>query len=159
MDATHLHLVLTHFPNVGTSIGVLILIYGLVLKKDDIKKVALLIFVLMSLISIPVFLTGEEAEETVEHLPGVSEQQIEAHEELAEQAIWLMGALGILSMVNFILISRKGHFAKNMTFLTLVLSLGTFVLFAKVGNEGGKIKHTEIMSSRINSKQIDDDHD
>ena len=90
MDATHIHLILTHFPIIGTIIGIGILTYGQFSKNDSIKKVALSTFIIMSLLTIPVFLTGEEAEESVEHLAGVSENIIEEHEELAEKAIWLM---------------------------------------------------------------------
>lgn len=150
MDATHMHLALTHFPIVGTFLGILILAYGQFFKKDDIKKVALVTFVLMSILTIPVFLTGSEAEETVENLAGVSEQLIENHEELAEKAIWLMGLLGILSIFNFIAILKKWSFVKIISLITLVVSLGTFVLFAKVGNEGGKIRHTEIRTGAVN---------
>ena len=38
MDATHIHLLLTHFPIVGTTIGIATLAYGQFAKKDDIKK-------------------------------------------------------------------------------------------------------------------------
>jgi len=166
MDATHLHLILTHFPIVGTIIGIGILAYGQFAKNDDIKKVALITFVLMAILTIPVFLTGEEAEETVEHIAGVSEQLIENHEELAEKAIWLMGLLGFLSIINFFAIIKKLSFAKTLSLITLVVSLGTFGLFAKVGNEGGKIRHSEIRTSNVNndsgifnSRENEDDDD
>jgi len=151
MDATHLHLILTHFPIVGTIIGFGILTYGLFFKNDEIKKVALATFVLMAILTIPVYLTGEEAEETVENLAGVSEQIIENHEELAEKAIWLMGFLGILSLINFIAISKNLSFAKTLSFITLIVALATFGLFAKVGNTGGEIRHSEIRANNVNN--------
>ena len=77
MDATHLHLMLTHFPIVGTIVGVGILAYGHFSNNNSIKKVALVTFFLMSILTIPVFLTGEGAEEAVEHFAGVSEKIIE----------------------------------------------------------------------------------
>lgn len=113
MDATHFHLAFTHFPIVGTIIGMFILAYGQFAKNDEFKKVAFATFILMSLLTIPVFLTGEEAEETVEHLTGISEQLIENHEELAEKAIWLMGILGILSLVNLFALGKKTCLCKN----------------------------------------------
>ena len=165
MDATHLHLILTHFPIVGTIIGIGILAYGQFAKNDDIKKVALVTFVLMAIITIPVFFTGEEAEETVEHIAGVSEQLIENHEKLAEKAIWLMGLLGILSLINFFAIIKKLSFAKTISLITLIFSLGTFGLFAKVGSTGGEIRHSEIRTSDVNNDKgvfnggEKDDHD
>jgi hypothetical protein len=137
MDATHLHLILTHFPIVGMVIGVGILAYGQFSKNDETKKVALVIFILMAILTIPVFLTGEEAEETVELIAGVPEQLIENHEELAEKAIWLMGFLGVLSFINLFIIIKKSSFAKTMGIITLIVSLGTFGIFAKVGSTGG----------------------
>ncbi len=157
MDATHLHLVLSHFPIIGTLIGIVILAYGLVSKNIDIQKVALATFILMALFAIPVFLTGEEAEETVERLPGISEQLIENHEELAEKAIWLMGFLGILSVSSFFAIFKKLSFAKTITVITLIVSLGTFGVFAQVGNLGGQIRHTEISDASYNA-QINNDN-
>ncbi len=168
MDATHIHLILTHFPIVGTIIGTGILAYGQFSKKNDIKKVALITFILMAILTIPVFLTGEEAEETVEHIAGISERLIENHEELAEKAIWLMGVLGLLSMITLIAIVRKLSVVKLLGIITLIISLITSILFAKVGSLGGEIRHSEIRNNiqndngvykGIGNKEHDDDDD
>ena len=169
MDATHLHLILTHFPIVGTIIGIGILIYGLFFKNLEIQKVALATFVLMALLTIPVFLTGEEAGETIENIAGVSERLIKNHEELAEKAIWLMGLLGLLSIINLYAIFKKLSFAKTITLTTLIISIFTFGVFAQVGNLGGQIRHSEIRNTSYNNqinsdapkveKDDDNDHD
>lgn len=158
MDATHLHLVLSHFPIIGTIIGIVILAYGQISKNIDIQKVALATFILMALFTIPVFLTGEGAEDAVEQISGVSEQVIEEHEELAEKAIWLMGLLGVLSIVSFFAIVKKLSFAKTITLITLIVSLGTFGLFAQLGNLGGQIRHSEIRDGNTNNVLINNDH-
>ena len=152
MDTTHLHLALTHFPIVGTIVGIGVLIYGYISKNNAVKNIALTIFVLMALLTIPVFLTGEGAEETVEHLPGVSENIIERHQELAEIAIWLMGALGVLSLLGLYMNIKKIAFSRVLTTVALIVSLGTFGLFAKVGNLGGQIRHTEIRANGTNTQ-------
>ena len=140
MDATHLHLMLTHFPIVGTIVGVGILAYGHFSNNNSIKKVALVTFFLMSILTIPVFLT-------------VSEKIIEEHEELAEKAIWLMGLLGIISVLNIFLIIKKSSFAKSASLIALIISVATVGLFVQVGNLGGQIRHSEI---RANSGQFND---
>ncbi len=147
MDAVHLHLILTHFPIVGTFMAVGILAYGLFVKKDTIKKVALVVFVLMAIITIPVFLTGEGAEETVEHIAGVSENIIEEHEELAEKAIWLIEFLGAFSLFALFAIRKKISSAKTIVIVTFIISIITFGVFAEVGNLGGQIRHSEIRKS------------
>ena len=155
MDAVHIHLLLTHFPIIGTLLGVAILAYGLFFKNDAIQKLSLLIFIAMALVAIPVFLTGEGAEEAVENLPGVTEKIIHEHEELAETAIWFMGILGILAIVNWYALFKNYSFAKLLTIVTLFVSLITFGFYAKVGNLGGQIRHTEIRNGNTNITNMD----
>lgn len=149
MNATHLHLILTHFPIIGTLLGSLILIYGIFTKNTSIKKLSMLLFIAMALVAIPVYLTGEGAEETVEKLSGVSEQTIKVHEEMAEKAIVFMAILGILSFVNLFALIRSLSFAKILTYVTLIFSLLTFGIYAKTGNLGGQIRHTEIRTNAV----------
>ncbi|WP_457618801.1 hypothetical protein [Lutibacter sp.] len=152
MDATHLHLILTHFPIVGTIIGIGILAYGQFFKNNEIKKVALGTFIFMAILTIPVYLTGEEAEETVEHIAGVSERIIENHEELAEVAIVLMGLLGVLSIISLFALLKAHVYARTIVVITFIVSLITFGVFAQVGNLGGQIRHSEIRT--LNSGDI-----
>jgi uncharacterized membrane protein len=170
MNATHLHLILTHFPIVGTLIGVGILAYGLYSNNIHTQKVALVTFIAMAILTIPVFLSGEEAEETVEHIAGISERLIENHEELAEIAIWVMAVLGMLSLINLLVIIKELPFAKQVGLVIFIVSLITFGFFAKVGSTGGEIRHSEIrvgntnMDNRIykvgsNEKHRDHDDD
>ncbi len=147
MDAVHFHLVLNHFPIIGTIIGAGILAYGLLTKNNSNKKVALFIMFLMAVVTIPVFLSGHEAEEIVEHLAGVSEDYIEEHEELAEKALWLMSVLGLLSLAGLYSIWKKLSYAKIITVAVLIVSLITIGIMAKVGNFGGQIRHSEIRNT------------
>lgn len=149
MDSTHLHLLLNHFPIIGTIIGTVIMAYGYFTQSEATKKAALLTWVAMALCAIPVFLTGEPAEESVENLPGVSETIIEAHEEAAELAIWVMEALGLLSLIAFFVKSPNGGTHKTLTAAAFVLSLATFGLMARTGYLGGQIRHTEIRSGAV----------
>jgi uncharacterized membrane protein len=166
MDATHIHLALTHFPIMASVIGVGILVYGLLAKNDTAKKIALIVFILAAVVTIPVYLTGEEAEETVEHFEGITHDVIEEHEELAEKAIILMGLLAAMSVVSLLSIVKKKPFARIATTATLVVSLVTFGVFAQVGSFGGQIRHTEIRTDNPESNGNDeplehgeDDHD
>ncbi|MCF8257466.1 MAG: hypothetical protein K9J06_07940 [Flavobacteriales bacterium] len=149
MNATHFHLVFTHFPIVGTIIAIFILAIGLFFRNDSISKVALALMAVMAVLSIPVFLTGEGAEESVEKLAGVSETLMEEHEELAEKAIWLMGLLGVSALISLFTIIGKSGIARTLTLVTLALSIITFGLFVKVGSLGGQIRHSEIRDSSI----------
>lgn len=146
MNDAHLHLLLNHYPIIGTMFGVLFLGYGLLAKNKSILHAGLLTLFLMALLAIPTQLTGEGAEEIVEEL-GVDHDVIHEHEEAAELAIWFMAGLGVLALIT-LLISRRTSgrdtVLRGLYVATLILSVLVFVMMARVGSLGGEIRHTEL---------------
>lgn len=153
MDATHIHLLLNHFPIIGTLIGGMILIAGLLRKEPLLQLTGLATLFVVSLVAVPVFLTGDGAEEAVEHLPGVSESIIHQHEEWAEATIWLIGGMGLLAIASFAAIWRQMKFATHATLVVLLLTVASFAMVAKTANLGGQIRHTEIRPGAQNATQ------
>lgn len=149
MNLTHIHLLLNHVSILAALFSVLIYIAGIIKKNDPIKNTALIGFVLAAIVAIPVFLTGEPAEESVEHLPGVLESAIESHEEAAEIALWLIEITGIVALAG--LFSKKIKFVATTGFslLMVTFSLVSSVSISYTGYLGGKIRHTEISSTTI----------
>lgn len=72
MSWGHLHLLLNHVPVIGTLLGLLLLLVAFGRKSEELKKVTLGLFVLIALVTVPVYLTGEPAEEMIENIPGIS---------------------------------------------------------------------------------------
>jgi uncharacterized membrane protein len=149
MNATHIHLLLNHFPIIGTLIGSALLIWGFFKKQDNIKIAACTIIVVMALIAIPVFLTGEPAEEAVEHLPGIAENIIEEHEEAAQFAIWILGFTGLMALISMIAYRVNHRLVRTAFTLTLILSILGFAAMARTGYTGGQIRHTELRSGTV----------
>lgn len=144
MNATHFHLLLNHFPIIGTLIGTIILVYGFITKELKIKILSAYIIAAMALLAVPVYLTGEPAEETVEHISGISEINIELHEEAAEFAIVLMSITGLLALISIIITKKiPAQFHKSF-FVLIVFSFFSFAAMARVGYLGDKIRHTEL---------------
>lgn len=150
MNPTHIHLLLNHFPIVGTLIGSAILFYSLIKKQDNGKNSGAFIIVIMAIIAIPVLLTGEPAEESVEHLAGISKTLIHDHEEASEKAFWLMEITGVFSLLALLLHKIKPSFASKVFWIAFAFSAITFFAMAWAGNLGGKIRHSETSSTFIN---------
>ena len=72
MSPAHIHLILNHAPLFGLLGALLLLLGGLIWKSRDVLRAGLIVAVATSLIGIPAYLTGEEAEESIEHVQGVS---------------------------------------------------------------------------------------
>lgn len=147
MNTAHIHLLLNHFPIIGTIIGLAILVAGLLWKNTTVKGVAFGVFIATALLCIPAYLTGEGAEEVVEHIQGVSEAAIEAHEEVAMIALIITLILGALSGGALIASLRQKAFSGIVGFIVLATAIANMGIMYKVGNSGGLIRHTELASA------------
>ena len=57
MDPLHIHLLLNHFPVIGTLIGLATLLLGFASRSDAIKRASLVILLGMAIMTIPVQLS------------------------------------------------------------------------------------------------------
>ena len=144
MNNAHFHLVLTHLPIVGILIGTLALVFGLLLKKPEVKLTAFGIFLFSAITSVLAFYTGEGAEEIVENISGISETLIHTHEEYAETFFVLTLILGAISLIGFLAEIKKSKYAKYLAIMILLLAIADGVIAKYVGTSGGEIRHTEI---------------
>jgi hypothetical protein len=147
MDWTYFHLVMNHFPVIGAIFGMVILGWGLFRGSEEVKNLGLSVMVVTALVAIPVYLTGEPAEETVERLPGVLEAAIEQHEEFAKYGLAAAIASGVAALVSLIYSwfrPGQGGVGRLMAIVTLALSIATVGAMSWTAKLGGVIRHTEI---------------
>lgn len=108
----------------------------------------------MALLAIPVFLTGEPAEEKVENLPGVMESIIEDHEEASQIAFWFLIAAGVISIISFAMQFLLHSSAKTAVLISLLVSITASGLMMRAGYYGGQIRHTEIRKGQANIQNV-----
>jgi uncharacterized membrane protein len=144
MNATHLHLLITHLPIFGSILGGLVLAHGIWTSSKQTKVAAYNLFILSSIGAIVAYLTGESAEESVEHLQGVLESSIKAHEDFAFYALVGLIALGASAIISLIITIRQSVYTRTVSFMILILSISSFILVARTGYLGGQIRHTEL---------------
>ncbi|MBK7850466.1 MAG: hypothetical protein IPJ66_04785 [Bacteroidetes bacterium] len=151
MNQTHIHLLLNHVAILGSVFSIVLLIAGMVLKSDVLKKTAMIGFVIAALVAIPVFLTGEPAEESVENIAGTIKATIEEHEESAEISIWLVEFMGAVSLLTFFLAKKSNTINKGLLSFLLLLSIVAAGSISYTGFLGGKIRHTELSGLNTNA--------
>lgn len=151
MNDAHLHMVVNHFPIIGTILGLGILIAGLLLTNKSVQHTAYVLFAIAAIFGLLSMNTGEGAEEMVEDLPNVGKQIIHEHEEIAEKFVILLYLTGAVALLSLFM-SFKNHVkAKFFAYATLILAIGTAVLSKNVGTSGGEIRHTEIRENASNN--------
>ena len=144
MDFPHLHLLLNHFPIIGTMVGAGLFLISFLVRAKDVRRSSLIVFVAMALLAIPAFITGVGAQEKLVTDPSISNTIIQRHEGAAELAIWFMEVTGALAAAALWQSIRKTSPAYWSNAAILVFSLVTVGLMARTGNTGGEIRHLEV---------------
>lgn len=143
MNFAHLHLVLNHVPVIGIPIALLFLGFGLWTKNAATQRFSLFTLIGLAAVVLPVYLTGEPAEEAVEHLPGVIESLIESHEDGAKFSLILTLLAGATA---FVALWFQKQEARRKWINLGVMGVAAVALLSLLytANMGGKIRHTEL---------------
>ena len=159
MSAAHIHLILNHVPVLGLAAALLLLVWGLSRHSRELLRIALVAVVIVAAITVPVFLSGESAEENLEGMAAFPESRMEAHEEAAERALAAVVASGLFALLALALL-RRGGFARRVSLgATVIFSIVALGLAAIAANTGARIHHDEIgesASAVITSEESDD---
>ncbi|HEX3233975.1 MAG TPA: hypothetical protein VHR41_07240 [Gemmatimonadales bacterium] len=156
LSAAHLHLVLNHIPVLGTMLfAPLVLLWGLVRGSRDGTQIGLLLTVLLAVTAIPIYLTGEPAEEQLENQPWFDKQRVEAHEERAEAGLIAVLVTGAVAVAGLWLARGGQPQRRSLTGVVLVGLLVSAVLFALAAIEGGQIRHDEIRAAAFAPQSMD----
>jgi uncharacterized membrane protein len=145
VDLVHIHLLLNHFPIIGTIIGVCLFLIALIGKSEDLQRASLVIFLGMSLVALPTFMTGNAAQDAIKYLPGVSLSLLAAHQNAALLALVFMEITGAAAWFGLWEYRRNSKLGSVTLGVVLILSLITIGTMGNAGNLGGKIRHEEIM--------------
>lgn len=147
MNDAHLHMMLNHFPIIGTIFGLGILITGIVMKNNVIKNVAYVLFIIAAIFGFASMFTGEGAEEIAENLPSVTDQIIHEHEEMAEKLALVLYVLAGISLVGLFLNFKNHAKANVVSYFAFAIALVAVFLGKQTGTTGGEVRHTEIRAS------------
>ena len=95
---------LNHIPVLGMAFGLALVSLALLRKSEELKRISLGFLIVIALLAIPAYLTGEPAEELVKNIPGVSKASIEQHEEAAQvgfAGVLIVGAAALGGLIFF----------------------------------------------------------
>jgi LPXTG-motif cell wall-anchored protein len=144
MNLAHLHLILNHLPVLGVPFGLALFGYGLWRKSDELKRAALAVLFLAALVTVPVYFTGEPAEDVVKGLPGVSRPMLGRHEDAATTAFIVVGIAGLAALAGLLIFRRNKTLPTWYAGLMLAASLAASGLLVWTANLGGQARHPEI---------------
>jgi len=139
------HMLVNHFPVMGSLFSLLVLGGGFLLRSVTVRRTGMALLMFSALMAVPAQLSGEPAEEVIEHLPGVSESFIHDHEEAAELGFVLMAVAGVAAVAGLAAgRMRKDSIESKVQVAALMISLVAAGALGRAAHLGGLIRHTEL---------------
>lgn len=148
MNYAHLHLLLNHFPAIGTIIGLSLLLVSFGGDGSDLRRSGLIIFAVSALLAIPTFLSGFGARIMMSQDGSTPNALLERHESAAMLSLWFMETTGALALVALWHSHRTSRPARWHMPVILLFALLTVGLMTRTGNTGGDIRHPEVRASQ-----------
>ena len=144
MNYSHVHIVLNHFPTIGSFFGLALLFYALWKKDEELKLASFVVFMVMALLAIPTFITGAAANEAIASRPELDQAMVDAHRSaaiVASSFLWLTGTFAWLALWQY---RRYKELSGWNVWVVAGLSIITLGLMMETGTHGGEISHPEI---------------
>ncbi len=145
MSGQQLHLILNHVPVIGALWALLLVLVALVKPTPALTRLALVFTLLVGVATVPAYLSGEPAEEVVEHLPGTGESALHDHEEMGEKALAAGIAAGVVALIALFW-SARSRSRRGPLAATLLVLLVAAALLGWTGHLGGKVRRPELRS-------------
>ena len=144
VNLTHLHLLLNHVPTVGAVVALGLLIVAYIRRDEPLKLVGLELLFAIAVLTLPVYMTGVGAFQTLRNQPGISDTAVHLHQDVALFGfIWLEFA-GFIGWVALWQARRRGRAAPGMVAAATALAIVALVVMSRAANLGGDIRHPEI---------------
>lgn len=147
MNEAHLHMVVNHFPIIGTILGLGIMIVGYFQRNNSVKNTAYVLFIIAAVFAAVSMATGEGAEEMVEDMPNIGHKIIHEHEEMAEKLALVLYLLGVVSIAGLYTNIKKTSQAKLVSIIAIIIAAVAVFFAQQTGTTGGEIRHTEIRAN------------
>jgi uncharacterized membrane protein len=149
MNGAQFHLLLNHLPVLIPLISVAFILGSFLLKSLEVREAGAWLLALGALVAIPVYLTGESAENVVKNYPNISRLLIEDHEASALSALIALETAGAVSLAFIFGCRTSRSFVKKVWpwGILIAVSLFSFGFMAQTAHLGGFIRHEEIRNN------------
>lgn len=145
-NSAQVHLYLNHFSVIGIIFVLLVSIMALILKSKQVFITALVLCVFVGLITIPVYNSGEGAEQIVKGLEGTNEEFINDHEEIALYALILTELAAVMALAGLIFYRGDKKYPVWFKSVFIFILITGSIILGITAHKGGLIKHIELQS-------------
>src|ERR1700730_12516688 len=147
----HLHILISVFPSVGLIFLLGLYVTSLITDNEGLKRTCLVAFVVLALVAIPTYMSGDHSMDILSGIPQASKDVMGSH------MGWGVAALGMLVLTGLVALIGLFTGAKRLSDGTAHLVLGlAFVsvgLMFVVDELGFDINHRELALATVKTPQ------
>lgn len=160
-NAAHLHLLVNHFPIIGSALAVPLLVLTLILRKErGLLLASVFLLVVTAVTAWASMSTGEDAmdmfdkNDAKDWFEPYSEADVGEHEERAENSMWFAVPTAAVGLFVLVLAHRRPVDRPLHRLWVALLLVGaglTAAAMGYVGNAGGVLMHREIRGDSLDT--------
>lgn len=143
----HLHILVSVFPSFGLVCVLGFYIAGFLTDNSGIKRTCLVLFVLLALLVIPTYFSGQGSMAALSGNPRISKDMMNAHYGWGLAALLALAVTGVLALIELLQSGRAGR-ASNAGY-SLVLGLAVFSLALMIVAGGWELNHHELQATVV----------
>src|SRR5205085_5620880 len=109
MTLAHIHLLLNHWPIIGSFVGLGLFLVALAANSDDLKQTSLGFFAFLALLAIPTYMSGDVANEVLKTTTALPKDLVSTHQGAAMLALVSMEITGFAALIGLWRFSRMSR--------------------------------------------------
>jgi hypothetical protein len=142
MSPAYPHLLLNHLPVDGALVATILLAVALRRRTLEGAVYGYVALVVVALLAIVTFVSGNFAPPALDHIAGISRDRITAHQIMGLAAMIVSVLTGLLAAIPLVLTNIATR--RGVVIAYLILALVLDAVFAYTALTGGAIRHTEL---------------
>jgi hypothetical protein len=140
----YLHVLINHLPIIGTFMGLIGVLVGLILRQRRALIPGLVILLIAGVSTWPVYETGEAAYKMIRKISDeAGVDWLDQHMDRADQTVWTFYLMAGLAAIAIVAPVRWPRSAVPLAIVTLLAAVGCSAVAAYIARPGGLIRHTE----------------
>jgi hypothetical protein len=128
------------------------MVHAVFYKKEAQVRIYLWFYMLLALITIPVFLTGDPSQDLIVNLPGINKETIDRHETFGYISLITILLLGVIAGAGIRYFKNTAILPKWFKNIFLAVAFISVLAISWTGKTGGEIRHSELTTSVQNLK-------
>jgi uncharacterized membrane protein len=146
---SHLHILVSVFPSFGLLFVLGFYIAGFRADNDGIRRTCLALFVILALLSIPIYLSGNGAMAALAKAPRLTKEMMNTHYGWGMAALLVLVMTGMVALVELWRSYRARRASGDPFHLVSGLAIIALGLTAVVSELGLEIGHRELQSTTV----------